>query len=450
MKNSFFRRIFPKDNPTRLILNLYIGIIIIGTILLILPFTSADNSWTNPLDALFNVVSAVCVTGLTTVTTAFHWSIAGKIVIILLIQLGGLGVMTASSIVSLIFNKRMSISDRIQLSEEKNTVSLEGIIRIIKFIIYSTFIIEFIGALFLSFTFIPEYGLINGVAYSIFHSISAFCNAGFDIVGESSLSPYVLNINISLVISFLIIIGGIGHRVIYEIIEKRFDFKKYSIHSKLVIFMTLILLIIPTIIIALIEWNNPATIGNYNFFGKILAIFFESATLRTAGFFTTPQNSYLNASTLILLILMFIGGSPAGTAGGFKTTTFASLLLITKSNVKKEKDINLFGRRLPEQIMSKVVAIFTISIIWIFMAIFLLSITDNKNTLMDIAFEVFSAYGTVGLTRGITSSLSILGKIIIILTMIFGKVGPLSIVLAFITKSKPKEFRQKEESIIIG
>ena len=230
MKEKSLRdKIIPKDNPTRLLLNLYIIVVIIGTILLILPFTSSDKSWTNALDALFTTVSAVCVTGLTTVTTAINWSIAGKVVIIVLIQLGGLGVMTASSLVAIIFNKRLPISTRLNLAEENNVITLPGIFKMIQFILIGTFLIEFVGAVFLAFTFIPEYGVAKGIAFSIFHAISAFCNAGFDIIGESSLTPFALNINVSLVISLLIIIGGIGHRVIMELCEKKFNYKKYTI-----------------------------------------------------------------------------------------------------------------------------------------------------------------------------------------------------------------------------
>ena len=200
----------------------------------------------------------------------------------------------------------------------------------------------------------------------------------------------------------------------------------------------------------IVEWNNPNTIGKYSFFEKFLLSFFQSTTLRTAGFFTVNQSAFLHSTTLIGLILMFIGGSPAGTAGGFKTTTTASLFLITKANVKKEKDINIFERRIPDQITAKVVSIFTISVAWIFTAILIISISDPQFSLLDIVFEVFSAYGTVGLTRGITPLLSPIAKLVIILTMLFGKLGPLSIVLAFMTKKKPKEYREKEESIIIG
>lgn len=450
MKTVEIYRKYISKNPAKLMLFMYIVVILIGTFLLMLPISSSDMSFTNFIDSFFTVVSAICVTGLTTLTTATYWSLFGKVVIIILIQLGGLGIMTAASIVALIFNKKMSISDRMKLSEEKNTVTIEGVVRIIKFIIYSTFIIELIGAFLMSIYFIPYYGLLKGIGVSIFQSISAFCNAGFDVIGETSIVPFALNINISLVTSLLIIIGGIGHTVIKELLIKKFNYKKYSLHTKLTLIMTGLLLFVPTILFIFIEYNNPNTLKEYNIFQKFLLSFFESTTLRTAGFYTTIQQNYLTASSIIMILLMFIGGSPAGTAGGFKTTTFATLFLITKANVKKDKEVNVFNKRLPEEIDNKVIAIFTISLVWIISAMFLLAIANPDFSILDITYEVVSAYGTVGLTRGLTTSLSSFSKIIICITMIFGKIGPISIIAAFINSSKPKVYKNQKESILIG
>lgn len=450
MKPALFYKNYISKNPARLILFMYIVSIIIGAILLMLPISSSSGEWTSLIDALFTIISAVCVTGLTTVVTTIHWSIFGKVVILLWIQLGGLGVMTAASMVALIFNRKMSISDRLKLSEEKNAMGIQGIVRIIKFILLSTFLVEGIGAIFLSFTFVKDFGLAKGIFYGIFHSISAFCNAGFDLIGEQSMTPYATNLNISFVISFLIIIGGIGHTVIKEILVKRFRFRKYSVHTKLTLFITASLLIIPTICFLLIEFNNPETLGKYSLFNKVLVAFFQSTTTRTAGFYTSNQALYLNASMVITIMLMFIGGSPGGTAGGFKTTTFAALFLITKSNVTKNRDISLFKRRLPEEISEKVIAIFTISLTWIVAAVFLIAVFEPMINTLDIVYEVISAYATVGLTRGITSDLTIMSKLIIAITMLFGKVGPISIIVAFINSNKHKSYREQKVSILIG
>lgn len=439
-----------QNNPARLILLMYIVVIAIGSLLLVLPISSNSRQWTSLMDASFTVVSATCVTGLVTVVTAAHWSLFGKIVILLLIQLGGLGVMTAASIVSLLFNKKMSIKDRIYLSEEKGMFTIAGIIKLVKFILITTFIIEFAGAVFLMFTFIPQFGFMKGFWYSIFHAISAFCNAGFDILGDSSLVPYALNVNVSMVISLLIIIGGIGHKVIAEFLEKKFRFKEYSLHSKLVLMITTTLLILPTVFFIIIEWNNPETLGNYGFFEKILTAFFQSATLRTAGFASTNQAAYTTSSILLMLVLMFIGGSPAGTAGGFKTTSFLSLFLVTKANIKQEKEISLMKRSISSDLVGKIISLFTVSLAWIFLAVLLITISDKAFNLIDILFEVFSAYGTVGLTRGITPFMSNFAKIVIMATMLFGKVGPLSLFIAFTNKANPKTYKLREEEILIG
>lgn len=447
--SNFYEKFF-KKRPTRLILFMYLATIFIATILLMLPIASVDGVWTNPIDAFFTAVSAVCVTGLVTVTTATHWTIFGKIIIIILIQLGGLGVMTAASVVALLLNKKVSISSRLNLSEEKNALTIEGIVRIIKFVIFSTLFFEAIGAILLSFTFVPDFGVIKGVAFSIFHAISAYCNAGFDIIGGSSLLPYATSINVSIVVPLLIIIGGLGYPVFTDLLENKFEYRKYTTHTKLVLTMTGILLLVPALMFLILEFNNPLTLGKYNIFEKLLTSFFQSTTLRTAGFFTIEQQSFVNASAVLMLGLMFIGGSPAGTAGGFKTTSFAALLLITRSNIRKEKSPTLYNTRLPENVGLKVTSILTISILWIILAIFLLSISDPQFTTLDVAYEVISAYATVGLTRGITPTLSAAGKLIISVTMLFGKVGPLSMILAFAKSYKAKSFREREENILIG
>lgn len=449
MIKDFYRNYFLR-RPTRLILSMYLIAIVIGTLLLMLPISKTAESIAGPLDTLFTTVSAICVTGLVTVTTATEWSSFGHAVIIFLIQLGGLGVMTAASIVAMIFNKKMTISSRINLTEEKNVASIEGIVRIVKFVIFSTFLIEAIGAIFLSFSFIPEFGLGKGIWFSIFHSISAFCNAGFDIVSTDSLAPYVNSLNISIVISLLIIIGGIGHVVYRDILKYKLQYKKYTLHTKVALLTTLILLVGSTLFFLVIEYNNSSSFAGLTFINKLSTAFFQASTLRTAGFYTVRQDLFANASTILMLLLMFIGGSPAGTAGGFKTTSFASLFFITKSNIKKEKNINVLGRRISDDVKQKIIAIFTISLAWIILAMIILSIAEPSMPSIDLIYEIISAYGTVGLTRGITPTLSVLSKLIIMLTMIFGKVGPLSIILAFVEESKPKSYRVLKEDLLIG
>lgn len=447
---NIFKSKFLKNNPARLILFMYIVAIAIGTLLLTLPIASSAGTWTNPIDSLFTITSAICVTGLVTLTTAAHWSLFGKIVIIVWIQLGGLGIMTASTVVALFLNKKLSISERINLSEEKNASSISGIVKIVKYVLLTTFIIEAIGALILSFTFVKDFGWARGIWYSIFHSISAFCNAGFDIIGEISLMPYATNASVSLVIAALIVIAGLGYPVYKDISKYRFKFSRYSLHSKLVLIVTTALLVLPTLIFVVLEFNNPDTLGGYSLLDKIQIAFFQSVTLRTAGFFTAPQGSFINASVILMCVLMFIGGSPASTAGGFKTTSFATLLFITRSNVRKNKDVSIFRRRLPDDLGPKLTTMFTLSMLWILLAIFFLAYFEQDILTLDLAYEVISAYATVGLSRGITPNLTSASKIILVATMIFGKVGPISMITAFIKKDKVKTYREIEENILVG
>lgn len=451
MKNkNLIQYIFDSKNPVKLIFNMYVLSIFLGAMILSLPISSGKFEFTNFIDALFTATSAMCVTGLSTLTTASHWSIFGKTVIIILIQLGGIGVMTATASFGIIFNKKFSITERMQFAEEKNADSIAGIIKLLKYIFVATFVIEIIGAILLSFTFIGEYGIFKGILYSLFHSISAFCNAGFDIIGDSSLVPYATNMILSLPIMILIILGGIGYGVFIDLGKKKFNFSSYSLHTKIVVIMSVILVFIPTILILIIEWNNPQTIGNMNIFGKINSALFQAITPRTAGFYAIDQASLKSATTIMVIALMFIGGNPAGTAGGFKTTTLVTLFLVAKANIKNEKDMVIFKRRLPEDVARKSVAIFIISLVWIIFVLFALSFTDGHLGLENILYETVSAYATVGLTRGITPMLSVTGKLIISITMLLGKVGPLAMVVAFTKKSFPKSYREAEESIIVG
>lgn len=444
------RSLLDYKNPAKLIFYMYLLVISIGGGILMLPVSSATGQFTNPVDAIFTASSATCVTGLATLTTASHWSYFGKFVIIFLIQLGGLGVMTAATAIGLLLNVKFNMTQRINLAEEKNVLSTEGIIKLLKYIIVATFMIELIGAGVLMVSFIPQYGLFRGIAYSIFHSISAFCNAGFDVIGENSMAPFVSNYLINLPIMALIVLGGLGFGVYKEITKKKFDFKRYSLHAKIVVSITLFLIVFPWFSYLILEWNNPQTLGPMPIVTKILAALFQSVTTRTAGFFTINQAGLTNGSVLITLILMFIGGSPSGTAGGLKTTTIVALFLIARSNIKNEEYLTIFKRRIPKVISRKVVAIFMISITWIIVVLFILTLSDSTKEFTDLLYEVISAYATVGLTRGITASLSVIGKISIIATMFFGKIGPIAMIVAFTKRNFPKPYKEAEESIIVG
>ena len=437
------------ENPAKFFFLAYIITILIGGGLLSLPISSAAGEFTNPIDTTFTATSAVCVTGLVTKITASHWSAFGKLVIITLIQLGGLGVVTAAGALGLILNKKFSVKDRLYIAEEKNEATIHGMIKLLQYILITTFTIEGIGALILSFKFIPEYGFGRGIAYSIFHAISAFCNAGFDIIGPVSLEGYVSDAHVSFTIAALIVVAGLGFTVYKDILSGK-KFSKMRLHTKVVITMQAAFIILPAIFILLVEYNNPATIGNLSFGGKVVASIFQSVTPRTAGFASINQANIRSATLLITMFLMFIGGGPAGTAGGLKITTFFTLISATRANLRKQKDVTAFKRRMPKDLVEKAMSILIVSLVWIGVVTVIISLTDEGFSLSNILYEVISAYGTVGLTRGITPNLSSIAKLLIMLTMVFGKIGPLTMIYVFSNKSSSNAYREAEESILVG
>ncbi len=447
---SFFAKIIREveKNPPRLIALGFLMIIIIGTVLLSLPISNANRMYTNPVDSLFTATSAVCVTGLVTVNTFEHWSNFGQVVILSLIQFGGLGFMTWAILLSLIMKKRITLRERLIIHEQMNALSLKGMVKLIIYVLKATFVIELIGAVLLSFTFIPEYGFIKGSWFSIFHSISSYCNAGFDIIGPDSISPYVKTITVILPMSFLIILGGIGFNVFMDISNIR-SFKRLAVHTKLVLVITASLLLGGTIVFLFLEFSNEYTIKSFTIFEKLLAAFFQSVTTRTAGYSSLNQSLIKDSSAIVTIILMFIGGSPAGTAGGIKTTTFGLLLFTTKSEIAGQEDVVVFNRRIPLTTIRKAIAIVIISMGWIMMISLILTITE-KTAFINILYEVTSAFGTVGLTRSLTPLLSTVGKFLIMLTMYLGRLGPLTLAYAFYSRERKKSFREPKGDILVG
>ena len=437
------------DNPAKFFFLAYVITILIGGAILSLPISSASGEFTNPLDTTFTAASAVCVTGLVTKVTASYWSIFGKFVIIILIQLGGLGVVTAAGALGLILNKKFSVKDRLYIAEEKNAATIHGMIKLIRYVLATTFIIEGTGAVILAFKFVPEYGFFKGIAYSIFHAISAFCNAGFDIIGSNSLAKYVSDSHVSFTVMGLIVLAGLGFTVYKDILTNR-KFTKFRLHTKIVLVMQACLIIVPALIFLIVEWTNPNTLKDLDVGGKITASLFQSVTPRTAGFFTIDQAGIKKATLLITMFLMFIGGAPAGTAGGLKVTTFFALVSATRAGLRKQKDVTAFRRRIPKDIIEKSMTIFMVSIIWVGLATVILTLSDGNNSLANLLYEVISAYGTVGLTRGITETLSEIGKITIMFTMVFGKIGPLTMVYVFSNRSSSNAYREAEENILVG
>lgn len=426
----------------------FIAVIIIGSVILSLPISSRSGESTNFLDAIFTSTSAVCVTGLITLNTSTHWSTFGQTVIMTLIEIGGLGFMSFAVLISLILGKKITLRERLIMQEAMNTYSIQGLVKMVKYVLIFTVSVQFFGALLLSTQFVPEYGISRGLFYSVFHSISAFCNAGFDLFG-TSLVTYSSNNVVILVISALIIIGGLGFTVLLELYDFK-GIKKLSIHAKLVIITTLILIFGGTILMLLFEFNNAESIGNMSINDKLLNSFFASVTPRTAGFNSVDTSGMTLASKILTIILMLIGGSPGSTAGGLKTVTCGILVLTIISVIKGREDTEVFGRRFTKEIVYKAFTIVFIGISLVIGVTMILSYTETGANFVDLLYESSSALGTVGLTLGLTPNLTPIGKILIMIMMYLGRVGPLTVMLALTRKRKKSGYKYPEGKILIG
>ena len=437
---------------TQIIMLSFLAVIFLGSLLLSLPISSADGEAVSYLDALFTATTATCVTGLVTLSTASAWSIFGQAVILVLIQVGGLGVVTIMSALMILLQKRMGIGDRLLIQDAFNLNSLSGIVRFVKRVILGTALVEGIGALLYMTVFVPEFGP-RGIWISVFTSISAFCNAGMDIIADNSLCSYATNPIINLVTCALIVLGGIGYIVWWDVMGLRkggAGMRRLSLHSKIAISTTLLLIFGGGLLILLFEYHNPWTIAELSLFDKLQVSLFQSVTTRTAGFATVPQQDLTNASSLLCLLLMFIGGSPVGTAGGIKTVTIAVLFASALSAVRNRQDVTLFQRNISKQAVSKAVAVTTMSFVILFTSTLLLSAVSPGEPL-DILFETVSATATVGLSRDLTPYLNAYGKIIIIGTMYLGRVGPISLALALNSGKKQQNIiKNPTEEISVG
>lgn len=446
--NSFINKIKIFElNPPRVLALGFASLIIIGGMLLNLPYATQNGDSIGFINALFTAASSVCVTGLVVVNTAEYWSLFGQIVIIILIQIGGLGVMTMATAGALVIGKKITLKERLIIKEQLNQTTMSGLVKLTIYVLISTFAIEAVGAILLSFRFIPDYGLAGGIWQSVFHSISAFCNAGFDITG-SSISPYVDDLLVNGVISALIILGGLGFAVFLDIFKFK-SFKRLKIHTKLVLTITLFLILLGTIGFMITEYTNPNTIGNVSMPSKIISSFFQSVVTRTAGFNSVNIGGLRDTTVFFFIILMFIGGSPGSTAGGIKTTTFGILILTTISVIKGNRDVTVFKRRINEDAINRSLAIVTVGVTWIIIVATILTMTETS-TFLDLLFETTSAFATVGLSRGITPDLSNIGKIIIAITMYAGRLGVLNMAFAFAQKNQACKYRYTEGKIMVG
>ena len=435
---------------TQIIMLSFLVVILLGSLLLSLPVSAADGVAVPYLDALFTATTATCVTGLVTLPTFSTWSIFGQAVILILIQVGGLGVITVISAFMLLLQKRMGIGDRLLLQDAFNLNTLSGIVRFVKRVLFGTFLVELLGAVLYMTVFVPEFGA-RGVWISVFTAVSAFCNAGIDIIGPNSLCDYATNPMVNLVTSALIILSGIGYIVWWDVLRVgRKGFRSLTLHSKIAISTTLILIFGGGLLIFLLEYGNPLTIGELSLFDKLQVSLFQSITTRTAGFATVPQENLTNASSILCLLLMFIGGSPVGTAGGIKTVTVAVLAVSALATIRNQNDVTLFHRTISRQAVNKAVAVAAMSFAILFGSTMLLCAVTDASAL-DIVYETVSATATVGLTRNLTPYLSSAGKAVIIATMYLGRVGPISLALALNSSKKQRNLiKNPTEDISVG
>lgn len=430
----------------------FLTLILIGSLLLSLPIASNDGGRVSFIDAVFTATSASCVTGLVVFDTYTQWSLFGLIVILVLIQIGGLGFMTIITMFSLFLRRKIGLTERTLMRESINTMYVGGIVRLTKRILIGTLIFEGAGFLLLSFRFVPQFGWGDGLFSALFHSVSAFCNAGFDILGRfsqyGSLVPYYDDPLVILTISALIIIGGIGFYVWDDLCDNRFNFKRYRLHTKVVLTTTVILLVVPAVLFLLFE--NGHLFKDMDATGKALAALFSSVTPRTAGFNSVDTAALTPASKLLTEILMFIGGSPGSTAGGVKTTTLAIILVSVISSVRNTSDEVMFGRRLDEGAFKRASAVVVVNAALIFAACLVIGAFQPELSLTDIVFEAFSAIGTVGMSTGVTRALGGVARITVALLMYCGRVGSLSFALIFTESRWMPSVRQPVERVNIG
>lgn len=445
--------------PVQFIFLGFLAFILVGSFLLVIPWANSDGEWGNYMTSLFTSTSAVCVTGLTTTDIATSFTVFGQIVILFLIQFGGLGFMTIATLLFMVIGKKITLKDRMALAEAYNQEELQGMVRLTRLIILCTFIIEISGALFLSFSFIPKFGWGRGIYYSIFHAISAFCNAGIDLMGVLSpgvgFAPFLTDVICNLGIIFLIILGGLGFTVMRDIIAQKGKFSKFRFHTKAVLIVTGALLLIGVIGFLGLEWNNPKTLGNLNFFEKLMASFFQAVTPRTAGFSTVGQGDLTRGGRVLTSILMFIGASPASTGGGIKTTTMFVLILTFICGIKGNEQVTCFGRSVHRRNIIRSVALVLFAFMIVFLATFIISIIEVDCLKKDIdlemiSFECISAFATVGLSMGITAQLSAASHAILIIAMLLGRLGTLSLGLFAFTKRETLNLKYPDAKILIG
>lgn len=447
LKSIFFRK---RINTGRRIAVSFALLILAGSLLLMLPVSSKAGEPTPFLTALFTATSATCVTGLSLVNTGAYFSLFGQAVLLVIIQIGGLGFMTILCFVYLLSKRRIGLRNRMLIAQTMGVDSLEGVVALAKHVLYITGVIEGAGAVILAARFIPRFGFAKGLWFGIFHSVSAFCNAGFDLIGDGkSMLSYRYDPFVLITLALLIIIGGLGFIVWEEIIKKK-SWKKISMYSRVVITATVILIIFGTAIYFAFEYNNPSTMGNDSPGQKVLASFFQSVTTRTAGFDALVQSNMTEQSKLWGIVLMMIGGASGSTAGGVKIGTAALVIISLISVLRSRRDIVILGRRVSHSSIIHAMALLVMWLVLTAAGCVLVSLFENRSVI-DSMYEVASAYSTVGLSVGISESASVFTKLLLIVYMFFGRVGIMTISVVFMVRaSKGQDIRYPEGDFMVG
>lgn len=433
----------------------FLALILVGGILLSLPAASVSGASVGFGNGIFTATSAVCVTGLVVVDTGTTYSLFGQIVLLLLMQAGGLGFMVFATLVMVALGRRITLRDRMLIRESLNTTTLSGLVRLICWYGLLALEIELLGAIALSTRFVPMYGWSKGLWFSIWHAVSAFCNAGFDLFGGySSLTAFARDPVVLLTVAFLIILGGTGFAVISEMLDHRLKWRKFSLHARLALSMTLALIVGGTLAIALLEWNNPATLGSVGGGGyRLLNAFFQSVTMRTAGFNTVDLAAMADGTKLLCILMMLIGANPASTGGGVKTTTVAVVMLAVWSVIRGNQDTVIHGRRIPVETVRRAIAVMVVTLLIFLTGTLLLTIGEQgKTDFVDVVFETASAMGTVGVSSAGTPGLSLMSKIVLVPVMYLGRVGTLTLAFGLANRQDERHARLRypEENVTIG
>ncbi|MFB2645947.1 TrkH family potassium uptake protein [Raphidiopsis sp. BLCC-F218] len=434
----------------------FMAVILCGTILLMMPFSTSNGTWNDPIVALFTSTSAVCVTGLSVVDPGTYFSFWGQLLILLLVQIGGLGYMTTTTFLILLIGKRFDLRQKVAIQQALDRPGMSGSSQIIRSIIATTIIFEITGIFLLLPAFVPDHGWSYGMWLAIFHSVNSFNNAGFSLF-KDSLIGYQTSLLVVLTVTGLIIFGGIGYQVILDMylwlrdrLKRKTTFMVFSLDFKVAVSTTLLLLMVGTVAFFLIEIRNPETFGKFRFSDQLLLAWFQSVTPRTAGFNTIDIGKMSDAGLFITIALMFIGASPGGTGGGIKTTTLRVLSSCTKAILQGKEEVWLYERRIAITLILKAIGVVFGSLATVLSATVLISLTDPKLEFIQILFEVVSAFGTVGLSTGITGSISTAAKIVIIVTMYIGRVGVLLSMSAILGDPRPSRVHYPEGNLLVG